>query len=250
VDRVKAGVLPISALLPTLRTLLPRVPPATLEALRGFYGPAEFRYADFCRDVAEAEAEPGAAPRPAALDAALRRLKAFLVDGMFRPLELFHAVDPAGAGHCRRERVQGCLNMSRGRFTDDEVDAILGAFPVDGYPERFAYRDLCRALDAIPMDQAAATPVVDPLFTQKRLDLAENALHAIREKLNLKRMSPWVFFAGLRDRISERDFRDRLWKMGIDLRNEEVEVIAERFAGRDGIAWKPFCTAVEQRVFF
>jgi hypothetical protein len=258
-DRNHAGILLTSTFLPAMRVVLPRVPSTKLEPLTEFYGQKEFRYIEFLRDLADASSAPSATSAPVreapeaagALTLLLKRIKAHLTASMTDPADLFRAVDPGRAGYCRKDRTLGCLNLSRMKISESDLAVLFNAYPVDGYPERFNYRELCNALKTVRMDRETAAWEINPeLETEKHEVECHMALHAIREKLNAKRTSIWSYFKNCReDRISEREFRQKIGFLNLEIPEGHVNTFVKRYGNREGIAWKSFCADVERRVF-
>jgi hypothetical protein len=249
-DRTHTGVLLTSAFIPAMRVILPRVPLAKLEPLPDFYGKVEFRYVEFLQDLADAPASPKA-EAPGALARLLRRIKAHLTMGMTQPTELFRAADPSRAGYCRKDRTLGCFNLSRMTISEAELALLFNAYSVDGFPERVDYQELCRALGRIPMDRETAAWEIDPQGErEKHVAQCHAALHAIRERLNAKRTTIWPYFNGCRaERISQREFREKLALMNLEIPYNHIPLFLKEYGNRDGIAWKDFCADLERTVF-
>jgi hypothetical protein len=235
-----------------VKTVLPRIAGSRLQPLVDFYGQPEFRYKVLCDDI---EAIPDSQPRKqpsVELAGILRRMKANLIANMAKAPDLFHAADPGQLGYCRKEKVQGCFNLSRMRITEEEFETLCAEFAVDGYPERFDYRKFCRALDPISMDRTTAKWEVSPEFERSKHDTkCYDGLHAIREKLNLKRMTPWPYFKSCtREKIRESEFRAKVATLNVGVAEEEVQAFIRQYGDHEGIAWRSFCTDIERTVFF
>jgi hypothetical protein len=137
------------------------------------------------------------------------------------------------------------------QITEDEFQLLFSAFSIEGYPERFDYRRLCRALDAIQLDRAAAALEVDAEHIKDKSDRqVYSSLHTIREKLNGKRMTPWPYFKTCKDdKISESEFRERVSEFNIHILESDMQGILDRYGDADGISWRDFCADIERNVF-
>jgi hypothetical protein len=250
-DHNHTGVLLTSAFVPAMRVILPHVPLAKLMTLTEFYGELEFRYVEFLRDLENIPSTAGGADASGALIALLRRIKAHLTQSLTDPAQLFRAADPSRAGYCRKDRTPGCFNLSRMTISDGELALLFNAYPVDGYPERFNYRELCRVLGTMRMDRVTAAWEIDPRGeAEKHAAHCHAALHAIRERLNARRTTIWPYFEDCkRERISEKEFWEKIRMMNLQIPYWHFDVFFREYGDSEGINWKNFCADLERTVF-
>jgi Ca2+-binding EF-hand superfamily protein len=154
-------------------------------------------------------------------------------------------------GSCPPDRVARVLAAARLRVEQEEIDAIVAGFRAEGDREKIDYRKLPRAIDEVRMDRPEAEREADPTFEQnKREKDCRAALAATNQKLDSRRITPWLHFKGAGEPvIAEDEFREKIAALKLEIPDEIIDALVEKYSGTGGIEWESLCADIDQTVF-
>ncbi|OHT08052.1 hypothetical protein TRFO_23590 [Tritrichomonas foetus] len=181
----------------------------------------------------------------------LRRIKAFCVQRMITPIELFRENDRARIGYVLNSRLESCFRMYQFSFTPQEIKTIISIFHDPEHPERFLYNPLVREIEQLKIVQEDVKMVLNPRERQEEINAAvRQILNAIREKLVGRRRRITMYFSGIsRNFIPANDFVRRLSDMDLIFSKQDIEFLLSKYQQGNGVDWGKFCNDVEHSHF-
>lgn len=294
-DRFRTGFVNPNVFFSFMTNNFNRLNRQQLDLLLNNYGTREFHYIDFCKDLDKVMNEQNTTtqlqtgPYNPSNDLVqrtmmvnqtqnqnisenernvynefLKRLKAFCVCRMMKPLEIFQRHDTMNLGYVNQPRFEGCFTFIQFPLYRNEIDVLLKMFSDDEHKERIIYTPIVRDLDNMKIEQGEAKWILHRKELQQELDSEIiRLLNTIREKLNQRNRRIRTFFSDLRsgEYISPMDFIRRIEMSNIVIPRNDIDKLMEKYmvggmqkwnAAQDQSAqvdWEAFAKDVENSRF-
>lgn len=286
IDNLKLGFIQPYQLNSYMLTLFPRMPKNSLDNLLQYYGTKEFLYINLCKDVEEIKKKilnsssnfsqksnsfsnssgfiqnTSFTPTNSVdmndpeFKSFIKRLKAFTIQNILSPIDIFRINDNTAAGYVLIGRLQNCFSLIHFDITKNELNLLIKKFYHADNPDRFYYIPLVKILDEMKMDADEVKWILTPELAQSQIDESAHLVNCqIHTKLIARRKTIGDYFFGCPrgQLIDIKDFLNRIGKIDIVLEKFEIQVLITKYKNKideTKIDWESFCRDVHNAKIF